>query len=285
MKLVHYIDPDQFLTLVLKLFGDQEARYNLLLSLVKRVVENPNYYEKEPLMTAVYEENQVILLAFMTTPPRDLLLVSTQEYPSAALDMLADDLWQKGISIHGVNCEKTLSAAFAHLWGHRGALKPEIGMRQRIYRLDRVFKPIPSPGSYRKATEQDKPILLDWTIQFMKEAMGEEDPERAEKLVDLQIQTGNLFVWEDEYLVSMAAKTRETNHGAVVSLVFTPLEKRGKGYASNLVAVLSQNLLNQGFTFCALFTDLSNPISNAIYQQIGYYPVADMDQYVFSKEL
>jgi predicted GNAT family acetyltransferase len=214
-----------------------------------------------------------------------LLLAATQEYPSAALDMLADDLWQKGISIHGVNGEKTLSAAFAHLWGHRGAFKPEIGMRQRIYRLDRVINPRSCPGHLRKATKQDKPILLDWTIQFMKEAMGEDNPERAEKLVDLQIQMENLFVWEDEFLVSMAAKTRETDHGAVVSLVFTPLEKRGKGYASNLVAVLSQILLNQGYTFCALFTDLSNPISNAIYQQIGYYPVADMDQYVFSKEL
>ncbi len=92
-------------------------------------------------MAAVYEGNQVILVAFMTTPPRDLLLATTQEYPSAALDMMADNLWQKGLSIHGVNGEKKLSAAFAQLWGHRGAFKPEIGMRQRIYRLDQVVNP------------------------------------------------------------------------------------------------------------------------------------------------
>jgi predicted GNAT family acetyltransferase len=82
----------------------------------------------------------------------------------------------------------------------------------------------------------------------------------------------------------MAAKTRETDHGAVVSLVYTPANHRGKGYASNLTAGLSDHFLKQGYQFCVLFTDLANPTSNAIYQKIGYYPVADMDQYVFSKE-
>ncbi len=115
--------------------------------------------------------------------------------------------------------------------------------------------------------------------------MGEDDPLRAEKLISLQTQTENLFVWEDGVIVSMAAKTRETDHGAVISMVYTPIEKRGRGYASNLVAALSERLFKQGYAFCALFTDLANPTSNAIYRKIGYYPVADMDQYLFSKEL
>ena len=285
MRFVHFSDANQFLELVLNLFSKQEARYNLILGLVKRIAEYPKYYDKTPLMVAVYEKKKVVLVALMTTPPRDLILVSTQDYPAAALDLLADNLWQQGVSIHGVHGEKKLSAAFAHLWGHRGAFKSEIAMRQRIYRLDQVVKPNPVQGFLRKATEQDKALLLEWTNQFMKEAMGEENPEQAEKLVNLQIQTGNLFVWDDGLIVSMAAKTRETEHGAVVSLVFTPQEKRGKGYASNIVASLSESLLKQGYLFCALFTDLANSTSNAIYQKIGYYPVVDMDHYIFSKEL
>lgn len=63
--------------------------------------------------------------------------------------------------------------------------------------------------------------------------------------------------------------------------VYTPREKRGKGYASACVAAMSQLLLNQGRKYCFLYTDLANPTSNHIYQAIGYEPVCDADMYRF----
>jgi hypothetical protein len=44
-----------------------------------------------------------------------------------------------------------------------------------------------------------------------------------------------------------------------------------------------QAMLDAGRTFCFLFTDLANPTSNHIYQQIGYRPVCDVDSYAFSE--
>lgn len=66
-----------------------------------------------------------------------------------------------------------------------------------------------------------------------------------------------------------------------VSLVYTPPELRGHGYASRCVAALSQLLLESGWEYSSLFTDLSNPISNSIYQKIGYRPVCDFNDYIF----
>ena len=60
-----------------------------------------------------------------------------------------------------------------------------------------------------------------------------------------------------------------------INRVYTPPEFRGRGYASNLVASLSRHLLDSGRKFCFLFTELANPTSNKIYQQIGYHPVSD----------
>ena len=57
--------------------------------------------------------------------------------------------------------------------------------------------------------------------------------------------------------------------------VYTPPEERGQGYASAAVAALSQHVLDSGATPC-LFTDQANPTSNAIYQRLGYRPLADM---------
>jgi len=48
-----------------------------------------------------------------------------------------------------------------------------------------------------------------------------------------------------------------------------------------VTAGVSQYLLDLGYKFCFLFTDLLNPTSNHIYQQIGYKPVCDVDRYDF----
>jgi len=51
--------------------------------------------------------------------------------------------------------------------------------------------------------------------------------------------------------------------------------------ASALVAAVSQISLDSGKKFCILYTDLSNPTSNSIYQKIGYKPVCDCINYRF----
>jgi len=47
------------------------------------------------------------------------------------------------------------------------------------------------------------------------------------------------------------------------------------------VAALSQQMLDAGWEFCTLYTDLANPVSNSIYQRIGYRPVCDSNEYDF----
>ena len=52
-------------------------------------------------------------------------------------------------------------------------------------------------------------------------------------------------------------------------------EHRGRGYASAAVAEVSRPHVDQGVR-CCLFTDQANPVSNHIYEAIGYRPVVDM---------
>jgi predicted GNAT family acetyltransferase len=90
-----------------------------------------------------------------------------------------------------------------------------------------------------------------------------------------------LYVWEDQEPVSMVGYAGPTPNGIRVSAVYTPPERRNRGYASAGVAALSQMLLDGGRRFCFLFTDLANPTSNRIYQQIGYRAVCDVDECKF----
>jgi predicted GNAT family acetyltransferase len=79
----------------------------------------------------------------------------------------------------------------------------------------------------------------------------------------------------------MAVAKGATRHGTRVGYVYTPPERRRRGYASALVAQVSQRMLSDGFRFCVLYTDLSNPTSNAIYARLGYEPIADVVDVTF----
>jgi predicted GNAT family acetyltransferase len=49
------------------------------------------------------------------------------------------------------------------------------------------------------------------------------------------------------------------------------------------VAALCRRLLSEGSQFCTLYTDLSNPTSNRIYQAIGFRPVDDCAMYALDR--
>lgn len=97
---------------------------------------------------------------------------------------------------------------------------------------------------------------------------------------------GGVMLWEDALPertepVSLAAFGGATPNGIRIGPVYTPPDRRGRGYASALTAELTASLLAGGRRFCFLFTNLANPTSNSIYQQVGYRPVTDVDQWLF----
>ena len=57
--------------------------------------------------------------------------------------------------------------------------------------------------------------------------------------------------------------------------VYTPLEERGRGYASAAVARGYHRVLAAGASRCMLFTDVTNPTSNKIYAALGFRRFAD----------
>lgn len=60
--------------------------------------------------------------------------------------------------------------------------------------------------------------------------------------------------------------------------MYTSATWRGHGYGSAVTAAASRWALEAGASNVVLFTDLANPISNAIYPRLGYRPVYDAVQ-------
>lgn len=280
MHLVCYTAAAAFLARAQAWLEQDEATNNLILGIAVRLAEHPDRIKQPPYLATVAAGGELVAAAVMT-PPHRVVVYSAAGANPAPLRPILDDLQAGGWSVPGVMAPNPTSEAFARLWSAETGRAYRPAMRERCYELRRVVPPAAVPGRLRPATEADLPLAADWAYRFMVDAGLPGTVESARELAEIRIADRDLFIWDDGGPTSMAAKTRHSTSGIVVSLVFTPRELRGRGYASACVAALSQQLLGAGWQFCALFTDLANPTSNDIYQRIGYRPVCDFAEYDF----
>jgi len=165
------------------------------------------------------------------------------------------------------------------------ASKQDITLRmsQRIYQLDEVNDIQYSNGYMRLATHDDLDIILEWNEDFVNSEGITSSYEIMKKKRQLDIDNETLFLWIDnDEPVTMTNLSKRTGDGAHIGLVYTPKDQRKKGYATSLVAKVSKHAL-KNYTYCTLYTDLDNPISNSIYMKIGYNPIVDSAMYIVNK--
>lgn len=253
----------------------REAEHNLILGLCVDIARHPERYVQQPYFGLVERVGEVVQAGLMT-PPHNLTLSLSAD--PAALGLLLDDVAAFTPRPPGVSGAAEVCAAFASMWQERGlgAVTPLRSLR--IYKNERVRPVAGVPGVIRPAEERDRATLAGWFAAFDREALGVSAPQNTEQRVDafLHSDVRGLRVWEHgSEAVAMAGFSGPTPNSIRIVAVYTPPEHRRHGYASALVAQLTQALLDEGRAFCTLFTDLSNPTSNHIYQEIGYEPVID----------
>ncbi len=275
-----YADAAGFLREVRAYLEKQEVVNSLMLGLAMRLVDEPLAYGSPPYFAAVVDEHGPALAGLMT-PPHNLILYAERESVPEALPLLARDLIEGRWPVPGTLGPAHLAQAFAGLWTRLTGVTSQLAMSQRIYELREVIHPRYSPGSLRPAHEDETALVVEWMNAFQQEA-APDHPRTSPEMLSRRIAERSVFLWDDGGPVSMALKTRPTQHGITVGAVYTPRELRRRGYATSCVAALSQQLLDAGFEYCTLFTDLSNPTSNDIYQQIGYRPVCDFQENRFT---
>jgi uncharacterized protein len=279
MILTTHQNADSFLQQTQAALEENEVANNLMLGLALRLKRTPDLYKTPPYFATVSDEAGLILAALMT-PPYPLTLYRHRPDASAAYELVVRDTTANGWPVRAVSGRTPVPEEFAQVWSRITGAGHQVNEKMRAYELRQVIPPRPTPGCFRLATGADTELLARWLHDFVVEALPHDDPVRAAESAARRIHDGELFLWEDEgQPASMAAKARAMVTGIVVNMVYTPPELRGRGYASACVAALSQHLLDAGWQFCALFTDLANPTSNSIYQKIGYRPVCDFDEY------
>jgi GNAT superfamily N-acetyltransferase len=220
-----------------------------------------------------------VTAAFMHTPPYGLALTTM---PAKVAEALAGTLADRGRYLPWVTGDADVSSSFAAAWELRTGQPARVGRRMRLFRLGRLLPPDPAPpGRARIAAPADSGLLLDWLEAFRQEADPSAEPV-AERLVADRLSYGGLTLWETgDGPVSLAGVTRAVAGQARIGSVYTPPERRGRGFGGAVTAAVSQAARNAGVAEVLLYTDLANPTSNALYQRLGFQPVSDGVQLVF----
>lgn len=263
---------------------NQEDRAGLMLGNSIRFRDKV-WEQEKPLLATVTKDGEIMLAAMLIPPYALLLLEKVEADGVAAVPHLVEYLVKEDYAIHKVNSPKAVGKAFAEHWTKAHQMEEKVLMDLRLHTLKSVVPPAVRPGKLRQATSEDLVFLPQWIVEMTGEINQLMTRDEAEEFAKTRVENGFLFIWEDEgKAVSMASKTRPNIKGVSVNLVYTPKELRGKGYASACVAALSDYLLKEGYEFCTLYTDLANPTSNKIYQNIGYAPVCDYIEIKFNKK-
>ena len=285
MKTTFYEDINEFYDIVLPFLLKKEVENGLLLSILNSLKQNiERYGEEHPVLCIVNGDNDIKLVS-LRTPPYNQLLSYTDKLES--IDILIDALIKRKDNIPGVLGFKEGVERFSRLWSEKKGIKSKITMNERLYTLKKVAEETLGDNKFIKATGSHENIVLQWGREFMLEALPDRSLEMVERSLEQlrkDLHEGRMFLLFDNKLpVSMARSAGKSVHGISVNQVYTPPSLRRKGYATECVAKLSKLLLEEGNEFCFLFTDLSNPTSNSVYQKIGYRPVIDIDEYQFIK--
>jgi uncharacterized protein len=277
VKVVRHDTAAEFLAKAGDWLERAEAENNLILGIAAFFAPYSGQVKIEPYLLTTQDDKMIVAAALMTPPHR--LLITRMPHP--AVTLLVEHLLAEGASVPGVLGPRECARLFAENWVGRTGSSSRLKMRERIYACESVLLPILSRGDLRTATRYDEPLLIEWAGEFCREAKIEDETIYTQAQIPKIIAQERLHVWEDGEPVSMADLRRETAHGIAVSLVYTPPRWRNKGYASSCVASLTKRMLDNGKRFCCLFTDLTNPTSNSIYQRIGYGEICDVDDWIF----
>jgi uncharacterized protein len=271
LTLVRHSEPATFAQTTNDYLMQDEVTHNVLLGITARWIQLGRTMD---FQAHVENSNGEVVAAAMRTAENTGAVISNVA-DEAALPLLVEGFGASFETLPTALGRPEEVNRFAELWQQAKGQSYHTKMEEGIYRLDTLLPPKAIVGECRPAEKEDFDLLVSWILAFdIDTGLNETTPELVAESAERRT-TGDaldrMWFWtlEDKH-VSMAASGRKTPNGASIGPVYTPKEHRGKGYGSAITAALSQAIFDSGKQFCYLYTDMSNPTSNKIYQAIGY---------------
>lgn len=206
---------------------------------------------KEQPDEQAFEEIVALIAGMMKLNP--LLKVNGDAaYVQPIMDVIAER--------YGVNCSAELT--------------------MKVFSCDDVHL-VESVGRMISPKEEHRQILTAYVNEMSHDRKGFFMPnEDTSKFVSALINSGSLFLWENEKIVSMAQIAHKTDKYARINTVFTDSLSRGNGYTRMLIGQITKNILDEGLT-PVIYADIDDSEVIDAYTAIGYKSYGTITQFAF----
>jgi predicted GNAT family acetyltransferase len=191
---------------------------------------------------------------------------------TACLGMI--ELLSDGLEFHKINwyhfagSKIVIDALF-----ERHGVKSSVQKHRVIYRCQKVNDQFSyAPGELQMASMHDFSELVKMSVKFTKDFDGADSThEQMAATVIKCIETNSLYQWVcNNRICSIVQGEREEYDFPVIRHFYTDTAFRGKGFGASIVHRVTKGLLDVGFEYCMLTADAKNPISNKVFQKVGY---------------
>ena len=255
----------------LDILKESEAQNNILIKIAAACLRGEA--KDDWYCATVKDGNGGIILSACCTPPFNITMYETGNINNGeAISLLARELFHMGYNPPGVLSASTTAEAFAESYAKIAGKNKRAHTTLNAMQLFEVSKIDYAPGFMREITDEDIYYIPYWEMAFQSETGDMPWITLSDTVESFKNDLGKNkhYIWVDKTPVSQAVFVRENFSGATISKVYTPPFYRNKNYCTSLMAQLSRNLLDRGYKYCCLFADADYPMSNKVYQKVGY---------------
>ena len=252
-------------------FQKDEVRFHRL----HRMSEDP-----EALMLKALEGKALAL----QSPGRRMWLwlsdTLTEQQSLELIDALAHH--HKNSRLPGFAGQPEQAILFAKTYAYLTGVAYREAMKIESYECPEVIWPNNVPGHLIASGPEHVDTVAENLVGFSKDGLGETVTKESQLFsAERLIRSQNLWLWGVEgTVVSMAYNAHRSQRHGRINHVYTPHEKRKRGYASALVAAISQKLIDEGL-IPVLYADSLYGASNKVYRSIGYKDRGLISEYDF----
>lgn len=278
MDLRIYEDQQAFKAIAEPFYSTDTLRHTVALTVMARYF---GMARQTPIMGTLHDHGELIGAA-LRTPPWPVVTSGLPTDPDLLESFLTQWL-EADPELPGVSGPVDNAEALADVWTRRTGGTTKVTLATRLFRLGDLTPPV-TTGQAREATDDDFDLLVTWRYDFEVEALGfQRSPGEGPAAVRRMFENrDSMILWEDGGKpVASAIASAPIGGMSRVGPVYTPPEHREHGYGSAVTAAVSQHARDAGADDVTLFADLMNPVSNSIYQKIGYRPVYDATELEF----
>ncbi|WP_283148577.1 GNAT family N-acetyltransferase [Silvimonas soli] len=262
-------DPHTFAAALTAWLGEQYWTHNQLYTMALRITP-ALCAERQVHFYLLKRAGQTLGAALVSgvIPTRTLFMTDLDH---DAIDCLRSALRDDDVLLTDVIGPQGYAESFAAVWGE---FEPRVALGN--HRL--MTEPVSTgaAGYLRAATDADEALLARWFLAFCEECDMSETAAGALGRVAGWLQTNPpmVWIWEVDHQAAAFCVTSPHAPLARIGPVYTTPEQRGRGYAGAMVAAASAHLQASGIRDVFLYTDLANPISNSVYQRIGFAQIS-----------